>query len=460
MKDWIFVAFTLGFGAANVFLCWLISRVYVSAASAYWGAWVLTLLCYMHASSLGYIPTPEPGVWSMILRLHAGAFVGFVGGSLVAGRSRRASMHHLAEVGDKYGRFWDRYAHYFLAVVVIAGLAHLYTRLGVITSPTESALLDVRLSFLEQGLSPLGRMASYISLVTVPLAVVLGISDSRYGIRIKRLLFLIMATAPHGLAMGGRGFLLALAIPYVLSFLLTRQFMAAPSSKGTSIFHLAKADLVQIVGLLAALVVVFGTLGALRDGGVSSGAADLGGIGFLNMILIRVTSWFGVTIPAIAPFTEVFENLGPGYGAKLFDGIFWQMQKFLPIGGMGINDLMMLGVDEVKTVDLRLGIAPASIIPYLAFDWGLRAMPVAAAAILGFSQFVSIRLKAGGALSMLIAVLACLVALYSVQGLFFLTTANIGAILYMVLIEKLSSASAPARRGAGAFRRKTSVSRQ
>lgn len=410
----VITAVALGF--INIITSRLVNKTWVSACSVFWPAWLLTLGCASYAELQGTIPNISQASLSLIHNAHIGAFFGFLLATIVSGP--------IKEISSNQHIYWiqvlviaNKFSKYFLCVILAIGLLHLTEsifRVGLANSA--SLMTGLRLSFLTDGYSFLGRLASYVFTSLFVVATLFGVSDAYLGVRMKRLIFLTTVAATHGIAMGGRGFLLGIFLTYAVSFLL----FSGVSPRKKHYLDFVKKSLIYI----SIALIIFVILGIMRWGAIGDSVSPL--LIMANMI----TSWVGLSIPAVGPFVNVVVTMPLQMGGNLLEWPVFQLERL----GVLEGDIRRHSWDIVMTVREQYGAvgnAPPTIIPSLVGDFGVAFMPIYMAGVMALSHIVTIKLRGFGVLGHSGAVMALLAAFGTIQSPWFFTAGNCWALAWL-----------------------------
>jgi oligosaccharide repeat unit polymerase len=409
------------------------NKTFSSAATLYCAGWIFLLLSGVTAVHVGTIPRPTEGALALIEVAHVAAFLGLLLGSFLAGSAAPASKRAIFYLA-RLDVFFQRHQWKMMGALLLLGSLHLLEAFLTVGGGS-NLLLRLRHSYLDLGLTPLGRASAYLHTGSAVIAIVLGLLDRAYGVRFARLILLTLACTPHGIAMGGRGFLLGLVLPYGVSFLLGKPIQRRRSRDRS----IRRRFLSRIAVYIVVALVAFAVLGNLRGG--REGVID----SFLDPV-VGFATWFATSLPAIEPFAMYYTEFLPrGYGRHLLQWPTAQLERIGILEGSRRDqewDVILM----IRRDYGIIGNAPPTIIPHLIADFGRWGFPLAVALLMGFAQVLSVRLRAKPLLGHVIATLAALAAFTSIQVPNFLNAANSLALLWagvltLVMRRRLSSAS-------------------
>ncbi|MBT9168242.1 MAG: hypothetical protein DDT19_01587 [Syntrophomonadaceae bacterium] len=417
------ILLTIALGLSSISLSRIINRTWVSACTAYWLAWVLALSCAYYAGEKELIPQPSDISLSLIRVAHVGAFIGFFCATVVSGPVKRAIGQRQRNQIANIVSFTNKHYKPLLFIIFVVGLAHLAEALLKVGINPASLMADLRLSFLEGGLSPLGKLSAYIFTSLLLFSILFGLSDAFAGVRMRRIVLLTIVGATHGVAMGGRGFLLGIFLAYGASFLL-----ASGITPGRKYYMDFKRRSLLYVGCVLAIFVL---LGVWRWGVIGEDGNPF--LIAINMI----TAWLGLSIPAVEPFVTAMADMPIRYGGYVFEWPVVQLERIGIIEGAIRSDNWDV-VMMVRQTDGLVGNAPPTIIPSLVGDWGVSLMPIYLGVLMGLSHIATIRFRGMGLIGHVVSVMAILAAFYTIQSPAFLHSGNSLALIWTLAFLFLS----------------------
>lgn len=415
------LALTLGLGVSSVAASRALSGRWITACTGYWMAWIFVLLSALYAEHHALIPETSEFSLVLITKAHTGAFVGFLAGSWLPLPLDLRSVRR-RPYGDiaTWEQLINRYLKWFALAFFSLGVVHLVERLVLLGHVGAAPLVygELRLDFLDRDLTWLGRFLEYLSPAIFMVAIVLGMTDAVIRVRISRVIFLTAAAVPHGLAMGGRGFLLGVLVPYVASFLLQNS-----QERGGRIY---KHFVVSVGSFVLVAFIAFSILGKLRA--VGMGEETFSVLSPVDM----VSMWFGTSVPAIEPFAALGKVYRSGMvGASVF---YWPVKQLQRLGVLD-GDIDSRTWDVIWAVRAAYGMvgnAPPTAIPALVWDFGETLLPVAMGVLMALCQIASLRLSGRGFISHTIATLAFIAACTTIQIASFLTPSNCLLMLWVL----------------------------
>ena len=416
------IFFSVALGLTSVFLSRVINRTWISACSVYWMAWILALLSANYAEAKGIIPSISDNTLSIICNAHWDAFFGFAIASVIAGPIKKPRVVPLSNWHAALFSVMDKIYKPIMVFLFVIGSLTLLENIQAVGLNALSLMTDLRLHFLENQYSFIDRIASYAFTSATLIAILMGYSDAFRGVRLSRLVLLILVSAIQGLAFGGRGFLAGAIMAYGISFLLATS-QIPKQQRHTRDFALKTA-----VYFFFAFS-IFVILGVLRWGVIGEDT------GVLDVVLNMGTHWIGLSIPAIDGFVDVMTKRQLGFGAYVFQ---WPYVQLYHIGliGTDIRDEAWQAVLLVRDNYGMIGNAPPTIIPFLAADFGIQLMPFYLGVLMGMSHLATIKFRAQGLVRHVIAVLVFLAAFYTIQDTTFLNAANSFILMWTFLLYK------------------------
>jgi hypothetical protein len=436
------------FGSVNCIVLRLKTKQYVTASNLFYLAWLIILPLSEYASASGYIPRIDGYSLQLLFKAHVGAFFGFLFANfyiLSKGlRSPQQFVRNSVEI-VKMEIFIARHYTKILILLGSLGLLHLVERLNSVGFDSSSLLGDIRNDYLENRLSFLGRISAYFFTAVTPLSVILGFLDARRGnINLNRIVWLVLVSATHGLAMGGRGFLAGVILPYLLSFYLAVKVFGQ-KVRG---FQLLR----KVGAYFVAASLLFTYLGEVRSS--SSGPTSMKMVSadanIFERARVMMVSWVGVAVPAIGPTSRFASQVEPLNGYLIYGFFSDQLEKFgMPIVEIPKNKPDFIrnpdAIDAIRNKIGRLGYTPPTIIPKLIEDAGESFMPYYLGLLMFICHVWSVRLAGMGLFRHSLACIAIQAAYMTVQTYFFLFSATYIGLIWTLIIIYLALKSVKLR---------------
>lgn len=447
----IYLVYFIFLGILNQLIVYKISKAIFSACTIYWIAWVFLYICAIYSQERDLIP--KVGLLSLELSLQAslGAFVGFIVGSILANKvfvkketniNQYFRNNQFDEDAVILEILLNKYFLFLLSVFFCLGSLHLLDVLGRLRYDNYPILLNIRLTYLHDFLTPIGRISSIIHVFTTPIALLLGYVDFYFKVRPWRICLLILVSSLHGLAMGGRGFLLGLIIPYSLSFLICL-LESIPinqnTTNGKNKMYIMNETLSSFLKFLLFYIpialLLFSWLAQLRHYDVSK-VSNLSFSDVTNNAIDQFAGWFGMSLSALGPVSEYLSKNAQelGYGRTVFSFFSTYLERFGLISGNWREETLSF-VPGIRENLGSLGFTPPTAIPTLVLDFGLSFMPVYMAIIMTICQFATAKFRYG-IFWHVSYIVALLMSLMTIQSNLFFNAPNTMAIIFSFFLQK------------------------
>jgi hypothetical protein len=427
----IFVTAILGF--ISTLISKRLTRVTFTPCLWYWVGWLSMLIAYELSRLAGILPEIRPLAQDLIIQAHIGAFFGFVIASIMI-----PVLRGIPKVGQL--RPYDiqlpkRFVRIILWTYGVVGLAHLAYRIASVDRITSSILYDIRVSYI---IDPYGftQISSYIFTSVWVVAGLFGWEDANHGIQMKRLSILFFVSGLHGVAMGGRGWIVAVPLTYAFSYLLARDNQRLLASVNNVLKLTRKLSWVIVMGFVS-----FVLLAILRSPDpATKWVAERELPWYQRKESIMMPLWYlALPIDGIDVKAEYAAAYGPVYGQLLFPWFAKQLGRLGLLENMEVY-ATVLGDEFLRTQrDIR-GWAQATVLPVIVGDFGMGSVPYVMATLMGMSQIFAICWRRRGIWKHSVAVMLTVAAFHTIQDAWFGIDGNVWglgwAALFQLLINK------------------------
>lgn len=388
---WLLQTVALYF-AINVGLRAILRQPLLSAAAAFWGGWAFLLVGGIFVVEQGW-RTISLDFVPYLKTLFDGALAGFaIGAVLGAMRKPRSYFDETAALSNL---FLNKYSGLILLSLFVVGSLFLAYRISLVGFNI-NYLSNVRGVYNQKDDVLLLQIGSQLSVMAVVIIILMGLVDAREGINVRKILTVVVAGAPLGLANGGRIFLLSYFMAYIGSFLLCRAHVFA---KRMPLVTLPEATIAS--GALLILLSIFAVMGHVR-----------GGYGDNLNVIYTVLVWPVSTLEAMDSWVKAALYGGQTYGLNTLGWIadvlsrvnLLDFKKYVPVLGDAIQSF--------KDANNSAAVIPRSILPDLIFDFGYGNVFASMMAVAGALEFATSRYVARGIFLHVLAV-ECLIASFS-----------------------------------------------
>lgn len=402
---------------ASVFL---LQRLF-TAVFWYWFAWLVTLMCVDIAAQLGFLPNIGPLAHQIITDAHIGAFIGFMVALAVVGLMQAKKQPQQAD-SQRFAfsqRLLKHLSLFYLAVAVI----HLAYRVSLLGGVGDILLFQIRQDFLALR-DPLRitQFSSIIFTLVLPIFALLGAEDhEQRNVRLKRLFPLYVAGLIHGVAMGGRIWLLMPVLYYVFSYLLLSDIRDRSSQ--WMLFKRLRVILVMVV-------ILFIVLGGMKSidsrGSLASEQWYQNPSGVLSPII-----YAGVALASLDATAWNAAQVRPLHGQLLFS---WFAER---LNGLGLLNNFMTQEEAVRRdlvylVDWRVAATQCTVLCLVVGDFGISNVMLVMAVLMGLCQFISAGWQGRGYIRQILATIAVMAAFMTVQDTWFGIPANVVGVLLTI----------------------------
>lgn len=382
-----------------------VNKTWISASFAYWFAWVFILIASLICEYNGWNYTKvTPLACISITRLHYGAVLGFAFGSLLAGKQ---SFQAKVEIKKKFllQAEWvvNQISGKILIFLFFVGIVFLDLQISQVGFNTDT-VAGLRQLYLERNFSLTNWLGNHLYMFASTIILLVGAVDAYRGVKFKRILIFIAASAPISLAQGGRTFLLQFLLLYFFSFLCMRSTLLA-ESKINLVF---KKEALQVFGILAICLFLFSLLGFNR-------ANNLESFNPAQLIL----SWPASSIAALDSWIRQAISTPLTYGVHSF---LWPVSVLDRLGIVNTQPAKQILANIIiyfGSVGDSAGVIPRTIIPDLIFDFGIKGIFWGMLCASFCLQITSIRLAGKGIFVHSLAAMSLQAAFMTIQGSIF-----------------------------------------
>jgi hypothetical protein len=419
------VVLTLVLGVpSTLFAVVLLQRLFI-AVFWYWLAWLFALLSAVISSQLGFLPSIGPLAHSVITNAHIGAFIGFLVATALVSLGKR--KRQAQQKNDARFTFSARLLTHLNLFYLLVAIVHLTYRLSLVGA-ADILLFQIRQDFLAQR-DPL-RITQFSSIVftlMLPIFALLAAEDfEKRTVRLKRLLPLYLAGLIHGIAMGGRIWLLMPILYYVFSYLLLPQVKDRFSQQ----IILKRIRLLPVI-----IVLLFVMLGGMKSTTIAT-ATDTGRWYQNPSGILSPAVYAGVALASLDATAWNAAQVRPLQGQLLFS---WFAER---LNNMGLLSRYMtqeevIRRDLVYQVDWRVSATQCTVLCLVVGDFGIpNVMPVMAV-LMGVCQLVSAGWQGKGYVRQVLATIAVMAAFMTVQDTWFGIPANAVGIIATIPLTVL-----------------------
>lgn len=418
------ITLTLLLGVPSTLVSVFLLQRLFTAMFWYWFAWLITLICAEIAAQLGFLPTIGPLAHQIITDAHIGAFIGFMVAIAVVGLMQTKKQPQQAD-SPRFvfsQRLLKHLSLFYLAVAVI----HLTYRVSLLGDIGDILLFQIRQDFLALR-DPLRitQFSSIIFTLVLPIFALLAAEDhEQKKIRLKRLFPLYIAGLIHGVAMGGRIWLLMPVLYYVFSYLLLSDIR--DRSLQWMLFKRLRVILVMVV-------ILFIVLGGMKSSDSLGSSASEQWYRNPSGVLSPIT-YAGVALASLDATAWNAAQVRPLHGQLLFS---WFAERLNSLGLL--NNFMtqeeVIRRDLVYSVDWRVAATQCTVLCLVVGDFGISNVMLVMAVLMGLCQLISAGWQGRGYVRQILATIAVMAAFMTVQDTWFGIPVNaVGVSLAIPLI--------------------------
>jgi oligosaccharide repeat unit polymerase len=389
---------TLICGILSVILCRVIAKTWVSANSSYWAGWIFVLYASVvcEANGWGYKRATEIAL-SNILLLHIGATAGFFIANIFC-HGTKPEPASLQKIFVLSRDIVQNFSSKIYLLLFIVGLLFFYERINDVGF-SSNFLTDAREVYVQRNVSTIARIGSHVSVIAIFMMILLGVVDSVLGINVSRLLLVILAGTPLGLANAGRIFLFSYLLTYLTSLLLFRSL----NRNGARLGSIDEA--VKIGGLVVFLAIVFSILGFLR-----------GGYGNVFNPLHTILVWPASSIFALDSWSKAALSVPPMHGLNSLGWIADFLDRLSLIDFTHQKKYLNAIVFHFNSMNDSAAVIPRTIIPDLIMDFGRNGLVYGMMGIAFITQLITIRMSHFGIFSFSFSTLTIFALFHTIQG--------------------------------------------
>lgn len=413
-------------GAVTAFASWRKYRSFATGAVVFWASWATLVTFAWGATASGFLPEWPSSVERFLTMAYAGAFAGGLIAIWITPGTRKGDRRDGEQL--LVGARWtvSRFFAPFLVLILVTGVIHFVERWARI-GYDPWRFYELRLMVLDEGWLWSSRIASYVSFLGFLLVVFFGALDAKEGIRPRRLAAVWLASVPHGLAFGGRGWTLGPLLVYTVSLLVSHR----PFGRRVQL-----RKLTPVVALFALGLWFFVVLGLLRRPD-ASGYVELSPGAWKREDRMMLANWVGSSVIALGPASEYAAETTPALGEFTFE-YFAAKAKDFGLSETEATEQWKSWVTKDLPRDPVVGFTwcvPPTAIPFLILDYGEYGMIVAMAVLVAGLHWVATRYVARGILGHVAALLAFNALFSTIQTLALFTAGTIVPIAFAAGLE-------------------------
>lgn len=387
---------TLVLGIISVLLTKKISNILISASTAYWFGWIFLLVCTKIAINNDWLAELGIQPLNYISQLHFGAFFGFFVGTILSTPPKRRTTSHL-KLMNQSDFIVNKITNKAIIVLFVLGCIFLISRIRLVGFDM-NYFLKVREVYNENSQPFIGWLSTHISVLISFIVILCGITDAKGEMNFKRLLIIILATAPLALSNGSRGFLIGYLIKYLISLLVWREIY------GKHKFILTKNEWFKIISYLTISMLLFSVIGFIR-----------GGYGDKLNILYNIVMWPTATTSAMGSWISEALTSNSTNGLLTFGWLAGFIQRIGIADFSSEREVIKSTIDYFYTIGNSAPSAPKSIIPDLIFDFGKNGVFWGILIISFLLQIISISFLGKDLLRHTLAILCIIGAFFTIQ---------------------------------------------
>ena len=393
----------------------------------YWVAWVILAVAALHAEAQELMSPVPPELVSLLVELQLVAAIALLCGSIIF-----RNVRFRAGAEDDPGKYL-KLCRSLVIVMATVGAIHLIERLITVGFNLAEVFYNLRISFIEENLTPLGKISAYFSTGGPVVAIIYARHDRVHGIDLKRIAYLVAALGLHGIALGGRGFLAGPVIVYALAFLTAPRPSVVPPLPPLRI----------VFSYLMISLLAFVILGEWRFG--KTAAHQNSESSMIVRAIDAPAVWIGTSLVSCEPAMHAMNDLDTN-GRLIFEWPALQLER------IGLFEI------ETKTINMEIRQSimtelpeainyPPTILPYLVGDFGARNLHVSVFLMLFIVQGFSLMLTSRVMLQHTLLVFLLTGTFYTIQSNMFFTAGNCLGLLWLAILGGLARGSLRSSRG-------------
>ncbi len=388
-------------GILLVIACRVIAKTWVSANSAYWVGWIFVLFAALvcETNGWGYRRVTALAL-SKILFLHMGATIGFLIATISC-YNYQPNTNGLQKIFVLSKGIVKNFSNKLYIILFIIGLLFFLERLAA-TGFSSNYLAEARAVYVQGNTSFIARIGSHVSVLVIFMMILLGVVDSVRGIKVGRLLLVILAAAPLGLANAGRIFLFSYLLTYLTSLLLFRSLTRRKSHFGTT------DEVMKIIGLIVAMAFIFSIIGFQR-----------GGYGQYYNPFRTILGWPASSIFALDSWTSIALSLPSMHGWNSFGWITDFLDRISLLDFSQEKKNFTAIIFHFRNINDSAADIPRTIIPDLILDFGKNGVVYGMIFIALFAQLITIRTPHYSIFSFSFSTLTIFALFHTIQGSIF-----------------------------------------
>jgi hypothetical protein len=364
-------------GSVTYIVCSSLAGTRVWPVLLYWIGWTTGIYAAETLSGDSIMPVFTDTNRDLLIRLHAGAAVGFVVACLFfhVGNGAFATGTRERLRRDERLLLSPRLVGVAFLLQLGFGALLLMTRLQTLGGISASTIMaDIRNSYLlDTGLganfSPMVRLGSHLANFLVLFPFLFGVQDGlERRVQSRRILLWWLASIPGGISTGGRGWIVTAPLVYAISFVVT--------SAETFDWRRTRKLLVRGAPAVLVLALLFSAVEKSRRTNDVLGELHSAGWYQKAPAAKALVYYLGLPILAVDSYTEYAAAEKPFNGALTFEFFSAQWNRLTGVGGSTASDFNVASRTAMFFGPYPILFAThVPVIPNLVADFGMPAFP-------------------------------------------------------------------------------------
>lgn len=358
---------TIVLGVLSTLATRLLTGLTFTTTAFYWVGWACALASARVISGWEMMPELTPNTAELVLKLHTGAFIGFLVAAMIGSFSKNEMQQPTLSGTNERFRISATLENICFAVAASVSIGQLIYRFkgGALNA---SDVLEVRTAFLESNLSIGQRLLTQCSQITAAVPALFALEDAQEGkVRVKRMAIFFAIIGLGGLTSGGRGWITTPVLTYLFPYLGAIDGKN-PIAKAASAFW-------QFRYVLVAMLVLFTGILFLRskEGTVSEKMSDQKSLPWYQRDLgvEPILAYFGTPTCAMSAYADMVEPWAPTYGGMSLGWFAGNLAKIGVYPRFYSDEYLVDGREYIRTnVDYRIASTHATLVPRLVADAG------------------------------------------------------------------------------------------
>jgi hypothetical protein len=411
-------------GISSVLLIRKVTGNWFTPVFWYWIVWSVALTCEAIASSGGVLPEIGPLAQDLIVGVHVSVFFGFV----VATYFAVVTKVKTTVVAANLVRVPQKFLQITTVFYFVLGIVHLVNRITLIGSVSETILQDIRTDYLADP-TGLTQIATIAFTPLIFLVAILAFEDYQDGtVRLKRMALLYLAANIHGIAMGGRIWLVTPIAFYIFSYLILPRTTVQTKAA-------ARRLMKPFSRLAVVAIALFILLGTFRTSDIETIAPkmDVAWYEQSSGIMLPIT-YAAVPLAAIDLTSQYAALTPPNYGQLLFP---WFADKLNDLGMLSryVDQSVAIRRDDIRRIDYRVASTQCTVICLAVGDFGIPATPYVVGLLMAACQFVALTWAGRGIFRHAVAVTCVMAAAMTPQDGWFGIPTNVVGLASMLVFS-------------------------